>query len=179
MCGRTVMPKKKTVEEAFKVSHGGDLSQVMTDVTPGNSIIAITNDGPGEYVAGALKWGVYDMYNARVETVDKKPFWKDAWQAKSFAIVPSIKFKEGWGWYGLSSGKPLALAALYTDQWSEDGEYEIVIMTTQATGSIKTHGRMPVLLEPSIWDRYLDQHNFSIQDLIVSSNNMATQLTRL
>jgi hypothetical protein len=183
------------VEEAFRVTDRGDTSLVEREVTPGDYVVGVT----GQFGLGAAKgepwdevntnqfiWGAFEgkFYNARLETIDSKPFWKQAWDEQRFAIIPSLQFKEGWGWYGLPDKSPLAMAAIYSDEWSEGGDEELVIITTAAVGKCaETHNRMPVLLTMDLWDIWMDPSFTSTRwqkvDLEFSTNTVANQLVRV
>lgn len=120
------------------------------------------------------------MINARAETVADKPAYRRALSRRR-CIIPADAFYE-WKVVGETSaktgrkkklkqpyaiaradGKPLAFAGLW-EVWHDpekpdDGEplRSCVIITTEANEALsEIHDRMPVVLEPEDWDRWLD-----------------------
>jgi putative SOS response-associated peptidase YedK len=109
----------------------------------------------------------YSTINARAEEVAAKPAFRDALK-KRRCLVPSDAFYE---WqridpktkhpfaFALKSGEPYAFAGLW-DRWqSKDNETleTFTILTTDPNELMEpVHNRMPVILEPKDYDRWLD-----------------------
>jgi putative SOS response-associated peptidase YedK len=96
------------------------------------------------------------LINARAETVDKKPSFKDAFKKRRCLIVADGFYewkREGNKkmplYYYLKSGRPFGFAGLY-ETWISPDKKEIntcVIITTGANELIApVHDRMPVIL---------------------------------
>jgi putative SOS response-associated peptidase YedK len=96
------------------------------------------------------------MFNARAETVDKKPSFRDAFKKRRCLIVADGFYewkREGNKkmplYYYLKSGRPFGFAGLY-ETWLSPDKKEIktcVIITTAANELIApVHDRMPVIL---------------------------------
>jgi putative SOS response-associated peptidase YedK len=96
------------------------------------------------------------LINARAETVDKKPSFKNAFKKKRCLIVADGFYewkKEGKSkiplYFYLKSGRPFGFAGLY-ETWTSPDKKEIntcAIITTDANELIKpVHDRMPVIL---------------------------------
>jgi putative SOS response-associated peptidase YedK len=96
------------------------------------------------------------LINARAETVDKKPSFRDAFKKRRCLIVADGFYewkKEGKSkvplYFYLKSGRPFGFAGLY-ETWTSPGKKEIstcAIITTDANELIKPiHDRMPVIL---------------------------------
>lgn len=203
MCGRSVHPKRKTLEEVFKVTARGDTSGVFREVTPGDLVIGITAQyGLGkadeqwdEVSADAYTFGAIEgkFYNARIETVDAKQSWSTAWEKQDFCIVPSAQFKEGWAWFALPDEQPIAMAALiirdqaiqrtWDGDWEDIGDAAVVLTTTAIGACATTHNRMPIMLTEDMWAGWMDDSLLSQpitkQDLITSSNAVASKLVRV
>lgn len=119
------------------------------------------------------------MINARAESVADKPAYRRALSRRR-CIIPADAFYE-WKVVGESSGargskkklkqpyaiaradgRPLAFAGLWEvwhDPEDRDGEplRSCVIITTKANDALSAiHDRMPVVLEPEDWGRWLD-----------------------
>jgi len=125
-----------------------------------------------------LRWGLvpfwakdskpgYSTFNARSEEVAGKPAYREALK-KRRCLVPADAFYE---WQrlgpktkhpfaiGLKSGQPCAFAGLW-DRWEpKDGEplETFTILTTDPNAVMEPiHNRMPVILEPRDYDRWLE-----------------------
>lgn len=106
------------------------------------------------------------IINARSETAAEKPSFRGALRHKR-CLIPASGFYEWTGAKGakqpysiqLKSGAPMALAGLY-DHWlgADGSELEtMAILTTAANASMAAiHDRMPVLIAPEQFDRWLD-----------------------
>ncbi len=125
-----------------------------------------------------LRWGLvpfwakdpktgYSTFNARSEDVAGKPAYREALK-KRRCLVPADAFYE---WQrldpktkhpfaiGLKSGQPCAFAGLW-DRWQpKEGEplETFTILTTDPNAVMEPiHNRMPVILEPRDYDRWLE-----------------------
>ena len=125
-----------------------------------------------------LRWGLvpfwakdpkpgYSTFNARSEEVAGKPTYREALK-KRHCLVPADAFYE---WQridaktkhpfaiGLKSGQPCAFAGLW-DRWQpKEGEPldTFTILTTDPNAVMEPiHNRMPVILEPRDYNRWLD-----------------------
>ncbi|MEZ5934249.1 MAG: SOS response-associated peptidase [Alphaproteobacteria bacterium] len=113
----------------------------------------------------------YKMINARGETVDRLPSFREAYR-KRRCLVPTDGFYE---WQALDpSGKgpkqpfvirrpdekPFAFAGIHERWRSKDGARVIesfAIVTTSANQRLRpVHPRMPVVLDAGAWERWLD-----------------------
>jgi putative SOS response-associated peptidase YedK len=105
------------------------------------------------------------MINAPAETLEEKPAYRAAFQAQR-CLVPASGFYE-WQTLGarkqpyriaLRNGTPLAFAGL-CEKWApETGEpvETFAIITTQASKLIReVHDRMPVIIAPADYQRWL------------------------
>lgn len=126
-----------------------------------------------------LRWGLVPswaddvtmgarMINARVETVAEKPSFRRA-AARRRCLVPVDGFFE-WRredgkrlpWYFTSPDESLLAFAGLWERWNPSGHRgepleTCTILTTAAVGDIASvHHRMPVVLDASVWDRWLD-----------------------
>ena len=116
------------------------------------------------------------LINARSETVTEKPSFKDAFQ-KRRCLLPADGFYE-WHPQGsrkqphlirMADAEPFALAGLW-ERWDEpDGEpvESCTIVTTQANELMKPiHHRMPVILDPNDYARWLDPQASGVHELL-------------
>jgi putative SOS response-associated peptidase YedK len=117
------------------------------------------------------------MINARSVTIAEKPSFKHAFRRQR-CLLPARGYYEWQKVKGaklpvlitLPDGKPFAIAGLW-DIWKKTpaGQpmYQSCAMVTkQASGTIqKIHHRMPVILQPEVYEPWLDPGNRNIADL--------------
>lgn len=124
-----------------------------------------------------LRWGLIPawakdpgigarMINARSETVAEKPAFRAAFRRRR-CLVPATGFYEWRGESGRKQpylihapdGAPFAIAGLW-EHWQDPGGAELetcTLLTTEANEALRPlHDRMPVLLAPEAWERWLD-----------------------
>jgi putative SOS response-associated peptidase YedK len=181
MCGRfnlTATPEQ--VKEAFKLPSLFDF-QSSYNITPGQDILAIVSsdeatDGNQHSQAVQLYWGLipswskdrkisHNLINARAETIAEKPSFRSAFQ-KRRCLIPATGFFE---WAQSENGKQayhiarpnhqvFAFAGLW-EHWEQGGEtvYSCTIITTSANQLMQPiHSRMPVILDPQNYAKWLD-----------------------
>lgn len=107
------------------------------------------------------------MINARAETLAEKPAFRDAFRRRRCLVVA-----DGWyEWQAAPDGRqpwfirardrdPIAFAGLW-ERWTDpaDGQplESCALVTTDATAALRRiHDRMPVVLPPEHWPRWLD-----------------------
>jgi putative SOS response-associated peptidase YedK len=144
----------------------------------------------GAYHHGLLTWGLIPSWvkesnggrkpiNARAETLTALPSFRSAY-AKRRALLPIDNFFE---WMkvkpgpkqpyaiAMKSGEPFALAALW-ESWRRPVTGEIIrtfcVITTAANELIaQIHDRMPVIIPPGAYDRWLSPLEPDPRDLLV------------
>jgi putative SOS response-associated peptidase YedK len=110
----------------------------------------------------------FSTINAKAETLTSKALWRVPFQRRR-CLVPADGFYE---WkrldektkqpyaFGLKSGEPFAFAGLW-DAWKDpagDWLQSFTIITTEPNELTATvHERMPVILKPSDYGRWLDR----------------------
>lgn len=175
MCGRySLFAKKEDVAERFHLTNYEQLEWFERyNIAPSQQVLAIIRDEQGNR-AGFLKWGLvpswasdvkigYKMINARMETVDQKPSFKQLLKRRR-CLIPADGFYE-WKRDGnkkqpyrfqLKTKQPFAFAGLW-DRWEEGDKviHSCTIITTEANQLVRdVHDRMPVILtkeEEQIW----------------------------
>jgi len=161
MCGRynNHLPKMHGWTDAL---HEWPNVQASYNVTP-TSQIAAFKSRRGQ----AMRWGIvppwsdsfdskFSTFNARLETVDEKPTFRDAWANSQRCIIPMAGYYE---WKQDNGDKMpfyitdreqgcLAVAGLY-QQWG-DGHFSCTMLTTSANDELSSiHKRMPIMITPS------------------------------
>jgi putative SOS response-associated peptidase YedK len=185
MCGRYYRRSdKQRIAEAFKLGRLPDGFVLPPDfnVAPSTSQPVIrANRETGEREIEMMRWGLvpyfakspaefkgFSTINAKAETVATNPTWRTPFR-KRRCLVPADGFYE---WkrttakekqpyaFGMATEQPFAFAGLW-DAWKEpDGGWLIsyAIITTDANELMEpVHTRMPVILKPDDYDRWLSR----------------------
>ncbi|MEW5816407.1 MAG: SOS response-associated peptidase [Spirochaetota bacterium] len=149
------------------------------NIAPQQKVAVVTQEG-SERVLSFMHWGLVPswakdasignkMINARSETVAEKPAFKNAFRNRRCLIINDGFFE----WQGTKGNKkpmfikpkgeygPFGFAGLWEIWNSKDDKSEeyrsCTIITTEASESIKPiHHRMPVVLKPSVYVKWLD-----------------------
>lgn len=166
MCGRFV---RKSPTEVIVAELGVTETATATltprfNVCPGEDIAAVVAHGPGRRL-GTIRWGLGPrrQINVRSEGVlDIAPFREALGRRR--CLIPADGFYEwqqGNGgktpyFFRLASQRPFAFAAI----WGRDAPTSTTgaaLFTCVPNGLVATvHDRMPVILEPSSYGRWLD-----------------------
>ena len=182
MCGRF---DQHTDPELFAERVGVSLYRIRThgahsryNVAPSQVVLAARLDGEGERELVGLKWGLipfwskqpktaYSTINARAETVDTKPTYKHSFRNRR-CLIPADGFYE---WRKTGDGKQpfyitsaqdqgFAFAGLW-DRWHPQSSDEeaiescSILVTTANAVMAPIHDRMPVILVPADYGRWL------------------------
>ena len=180
MCGRyTLKASPEVLQEVFDIAEmpAGWRARYNVAPTQAAPIIANRGDGPGQRVVEAFRWGLVPAWakdpaigsrliNARAETADSKPSFRAALQRRR-CLVLTDGFYE-WQkagreriptWIHGPDERPFAMAGLWERWRQEDGAvlHSFTILTTAANEAmVPIHHRMPVILAPETWPRWLD-----------------------
>lgn len=178
MCGRfTLHTPADTVAELF------DLSEVPEwtpryNLAPTQQVPTVRADGAEhKRKFHALTWGLIPswardpkmgarMINARAETVHEKPTFRTAFRQRRCLILADGFYE--WKrlergkqphFISMQDGRPFALAGLW-EHWERPGEPPIdscTIITTEPNELLAPiHDRMPVILDESAYDEWMD-----------------------
>lgn len=160
MCGRYAL--KSTIEEISEIFHGRfnypEIAPSYNIAPTQKSLIA--TGGPDEYLGELAEWGLVPHWmkekkrgfiNARSETFDVKPSFKNLYPKKLCAVLADGFFE--WAtiegvkrpvYFYLKNRKPFAFAGLW--EHAEEGK-TFTILTTEANPVVaEFHERMPVVL---------------------------------
>ena len=194
MCGRyTILPNAETWNKTFGLS--GEAAQQVSILSP-NYNVAPTQDVPilrdnhetGDRELAFARWGLipswakdtkfsYHTINARAETVAEKPSFRDAFR-KRRCLIPASGFYE-WKKVGqqkqpyliqTQNESPFAFAGLW-ETWRNPQDESIVqsctIIVTDANTFMKPlHDRMPVILDPADYGKWLDTESTGGKSLL-------------
>jgi putative SOS response-associated peptidase YedK len=184
MCGRTALTASpEDVRAAFGLDRTPELTP-RYNVPPSRplSVVRVLR-GPAASPASSrrtlesLRWGLVPRWAddprigqrlalARAETVMTTPAFREAIRARRCLVAVDAFYE--WQREGKQSrpfvvrrpgGQPFALAGIWERWVSHDGEVveSCAILTRPARPPVDAiHDRMPVVLEPEVWDAWLD-----------------------
>jgi len=176
----------KIVAERFDIFDvDGDIDLPRYNIAPSQQVLAIIHDGD-KYRLGTMKWGLVPpfatdekigskMINAKAETIDEKPSFKNAFMSKRCLILADGFYE----WDKYSNEKTpyritvkgehlMAFAGIWSRYVKPDGEklFTCSIITTAANGMMKSiHDRMPVILDEITQKAWLQKDVASAHEL--------------
>ncbi len=189
MCGRFFRRRPRDeLAAAFRASPFGEDLKPGYNIPPGQLILAARFNGKtGERTLEPLSWGLiphfatdrkiaFKLSNARAETVDTLASFRTAF-AKRRCIVAADGFYE-WLTRGKSKHPfafaradfaPLAIAGVW-ENWQDPATGEWIrscaLITTAANALVaQVHDRMPVILEPWEYSKWLGEEPCPAHDL--------------
>ncbi len=192
MCGRYELHSHPAVIAlAFGLAHPPEV-HARYNIAPTTDvpIVRVNSEGRRELVR--MRWGLVPrwakdpsigarMINARGETIADKPSFQMAYR-RHRCLLPADGFYEwmptGHGesarkqpqHVGMADGSVFGFAGLYERWRSEAGEVldTCTIVTTDANALLRpVHDRMPLIVPPEHYARWLDPANVDVADLIV------------
>jgi putative SOS response-associated peptidase YedK len=175
MCGRfSLRSNPAEVATLFCLSNMPDLAE-RYNVAPSQPVACVREVDSREL--SMLKWGLipswatdpkiaFSLINARAETVAEKPAFRSAFRKRRCLVVADGFFewvrngsKKQPYHFRLRSHEPFGFAGLYESWTGPLGEVieTCSIITAEANGVVApVHDRMPVILPPEYFDRWLD-----------------------
>ena len=181
MCGRytlTITPEMLRTLINFSVTPN---LEPRFNIAPTQMAPVVRADGEGGRKIDMLRWGLIPSWskdmagasrliNARGETVAQKPSFRNAYQERR-CLIPVDGFyewrKEGYikqpFRIGFQGGKPFVFAGLWETWTAPDGadnagetiETYTIVTTDANTKIAPIHHRMPVIVDPADFDRWL------------------------
>lgn len=176
MCGRyTLYHYEDDLDALFGVA--GLAPTPRFNIAPSQEVPVVRQRSDGVRELLMARWGLVphwvkdvtafkaNLFNARAEGAGEKPSFRDAMR-RSRCALPASGFYEWTSTGGAKQpyhirrrdGRPLALAGLWS-VWSK-GEVRLLtctILTTRPNEVVRPlHDRMPVILDPSELERWLD-----------------------
>lgn len=146
------------------------------NVAPTDLVYTVT-ERDGKRQLDSMRWGLVPHWstdtktihiNARSETVDSTPAFRDSFSRKR-CLIPADGFYE-WEspdrgrtphWVYRADGHPMAFAGIWSsriDPETEEWQRTCSIITTEAQGVIASiHDRMPISVGPGSWGPWLDR----------------------
>jgi len=187
MCGRyALFADQEKIEETFGIqSEDFSIFASNYNAAPGTDLPVVLVGKGNVRKIGRLRWGLIpswaedssigsNMINARCETLTEKPSFKKPFQ-RHRCLIPANGFFE---WQHLGKAKipyfarcldqeVVGFAGLF-DKWEKGDEviYSFTIITTPANSLLKPlHDRMPAILRPESYQRWLDPLYSNVDEL--------------
>lgn len=177
MCSRySLTSPPEAVRALFDLARLDDFPP-RYNIAPSQPVLVVRNAASGGREPVLMRWGLIPSWvkdlakfttliNARSETVAEKPSFRAAFRHRR-ALVPADVYYE---WTATPSGKqphlirppsraPFAFAGIWENWLGADGsEIETsAILTTAANADLSVlHDRMPLIIAPKDFDRWLD-----------------------
>jgi len=177
MCGRFTQERPASeLADIFAAEPLADELGARYNVAPTDEAFVVVQREDRRAVT-SYRWGLVPhwatdaktasrMFNARAETITASPAFREAFRRRR-CIVPVDSFYE-WKREGTvrqpyrvsrHDGSPLALAGLWAG-WRDPETEEIrrtftIVTTTPNDALADLHDRMPVVLDETLWDRWL------------------------
>jgi putative SOS response-associated peptidase YedK len=176
MCGRfTLTTPMPVLAELFLFPEAAP-QPPRYNVAPTQAVAAVRAADPNHRELAWCRWGLIPSWaddpgignrliNARAETAAEKPTFRSAFRHRR-CLIPTDGFYE-WQKTGgrkqpfyikMRDGQPFAFAGLW-ERWEGGGEpvETCTILTTEANEVVRpVHDRMPVILAPEVYGRWLD-----------------------
>jgi putative SOS response-associated peptidase YedK len=185
MCGRFTLRKiPRVIPNDVDRSEWQDFIP-RYNIAPSQEIMTVVERGEGREPA-SMRWGLIPFWskepkgiiNARVETIDEKPSFKESFE-KRRCLIPADGFYE-WERHGkisqpyyfqMKDSAPFVFAGIW-DRWRYEDTTIIscAIITTTANELLATiHTRMPVILGTEQYDLWLSENSRAadLKDLLV------------
>lgn len=189
MCGRFVQSSpldhlQALFQASCQLAGGGP----RYNLAPTQAVLAVRrNPATGQRSLDALRWGLIPhwakdasvgakLFNARADGLIDKPSFREAF-AKRRCLIPADAFYE-WALGGKPrqpfairrpDGQPFAFAGLWENWKGPDGGWvrTVTIITTEANGLLAgLHHRMPVIIDPADYAKWLGDEPASPQELL-------------
>jgi len=189
MCGRYELHSHPAaLALAFGLDYPPEI-RPRYNIAPMQDVPVIRMNQAGGRELAQMRWGLVPrwakdpsigakMINARAETLTEKRAFRNALQ-RHRCLLPADGFyewKPGNGGIkqpmhvGMADGAPFALAGLY-DRWltpEGDALDTCTIITARANAQLAAmHDRMPVIIAPETYERWLDVASDDIGDLLL------------
>jgi len=186
VCGRySLSTPRDVLTDLFELEEAAPI-EVRYNIAPTQEA-AVVRSRDGRRRLEALRWGLVPSWaddpsiggrliNARSETAAERPSFAESFRERR-CLVPADGFYEWEGgpgrarqpyWIRRVDGAPFAMAGLW-DRWASGASVleSFSILTTEANERLADlHDRMPVLLPPDVWERWLAADPAAPEELV-------------
>lgn len=178
MCGRfTQMMSWRELVALYRLTDKWVIrnTEARYNIAPTQTVPFIRLDEDGNHMVDDGRWWLVPhwakempkaaMFNARIETVDTSPAFRDAFKLRR-CLIPADGFyewtkneedggKDPW-LIQMPGGAPYAFAGL----WAHNSTLDVTSCTIITAPSIapisQIHGRMPIILDPDVFEGWLN-----------------------
>jgi putative SOS response-associated peptidase YedK len=191
MCGRFAFYSPAEATASLFGARGTIDVTPRYNIAPTQFIAGVRNDEDGDRELTTFRWGLVPfwakdpsignrMINARAETIAEKPSFRTAYRKRRCLILADGFYE----WHtedgvklpyyiSLASGEPFAFAGLWEHWDSKQTDESLETATIVTTGAndflSRLHHRMPVVLEPSTAERWMDGDTTLLDDFTDSA----------
>lgn len=192
MCGRYELhTHPAAIALAFELAHAPSLDP-RYNIAPMTDVPVVRVNASGERELVRMRWGLVPRWagdpsigakiiNARGETLADKPTFQMSFR-RHRCLLPADGFYE---WQAIGGGEPprkqplhvgmkdgtlFGIGGLFERWMSPEGEVldTCTIVTTDANALLApVHSRMPLIVSPEDYARWLDPHEGDVRDLVV------------
>lgn len=197
MCGRYKLTTSiGEIFETFTLTGNRLNLPLRFNIAPTQEAPVIRSFPTGRQLA-IMRWGLVPQWapdtkmaasaiNARAETVAEKPTFREALRTRR-CLIPADGFYE-WTTNGktkqphlfqIADGGVFAFAGLW-ERWEKGGTplETFTIIVTEANPSVShIHHRMPVILTPDQWERWLDVERYDVAAILPLLQSPSVVLT--
>jgi putative SOS response-associated peptidase YedK len=175
MCGRyTLTTPGEQLRDVFGLEENLELAPRF-NIAPTQMAPVVRAGQRGSTEMALLRWGLVPYWaeetsignrliNARAETVDRKPAYRDSFAGRRCLVVadgfyewqPIGRHKQPY-FFSRADGEPFAIAGIWS-RWTRGSEpvESFALITTEANDVVRpVHSRMPAILEPEVWESWL------------------------
>lgn len=176
MCGRYTLTSIDGLIEEFALIQDSVRFAPRYNIAPGEAVPIVDNRPAAQRVLTPMRWGLVPhwaqdpaignrLVNARSETLAEKPAFREAYQRRRGLVIADGFYE--WRRQGRDkvphymrrrSRRFLALAAVWERWRAGSGEvlFSFAVVTTEANPLMAPiHHRMPVVVEPTDYERWL------------------------
>jgi putative SOS response-associated peptidase YedK len=181
MCGRVRLStdySETKIAVRFDTAYPAPNIPPSWNVCPTDPMLVAVRSTDGKRIPQQMRWGIipwwakdaklgFSSINARAETVDRTPAFRDAWEKGQRCLVITDGFYE---WkkpqkqpyaVGTADGSQMVMAGLW-DEWTDKKNGERIksctIITCPPNALIgELHDRMPVILSTQDWAKWLGE----------------------
>lgn len=200
MCGRfAITPPDDAMAQLFEALPANDLPETPRyNVCPTDAVHVVTAEA-GRRLR-AMRWGFLPhwykstnggplLINARAETISEKPAFRAACRERR-CLIPATGFYE-WTktpegerlpWYIFrADGAPLVFAGVWQRWEREDEAFTTCAIVTCAANAPMSaiHHRMPVVLEPASWGKWLGEEGKGASTLMLPAAEETLEFYRV
>jgi len=188
MCGRYDL---NTPPIKLKTRFQTDFGRIAQELSPRYNIapsmrVPVIRIERGERCAAMTTWGLVPSWatdvsgikpiNARGESIAEKPMFRDAFMRRR-CLIPADGFyewkrsplgKQPWR-FTMADKEPFAMAGIWEEWGKEADKRETCAIITIGANELMApiHDRMPVIVSPETYARWLDPANESASELLV------------